>query len=221
MDESPPSAYQGPGTLDDVIARSNSASCCEEKLSCTATPTVLDPSVVQKIALDLPEVVRIPGKKRTFHLNHEDLETLVRPLLSCHWHVARVGNVVDDLQAFSLNKLFRFKDFRSAVEFFDTLADIQEEENHHARVTVDYANVYVSAHTHVAYQRSSDTDTDAKPIKVPGLTARDVRFAVKVERLHERFLGDGRAVTKVPVDSASLQAWSMEQLRQRYPASCG
>jgi pterin-4a-carbinolamine dehydratase len=88
---------------------------------------------------------------------------------------------------------------------------------HHARVTVDYANVYISAHTHVAYQRTSSADTDTKPIKVPGLTARDIRFAVKVERLHERFLGDEHAVTKVPVDFASLQAWSMEQLRRRYP----
>ena len=88
---------------------------------------------------------------------------------------------------------------------------------HHARVTVDYANVHISAHTHVAYQRTSGADPDAKPIKVPGLTSRDIRFAIKVERLHERFLGDERAVTKVPVDSASLQAWSMEQLRRRYP----
>lgn len=88
-----------------------------------------DSSDVQKVALELPDVARIPTKKRTFHLNHGDLETHVRPLLSCHWHLGRVGEVVDDLQVLSLNKLFSFKDFRSAVEFFDALADIQDEEN--------------------------------------------------------------------------------------------
>ncbi|KAI9571193.1 hypothetical protein HD554DRAFT_1993797, partial [Boletus coccyginus] len=137
---------------------------------------------------ELPEVARIPTKKRTFHLSPEDLETHVRPLLSCHWHVDRVGDVVDDLQVLSLNKFFSFINFRSAVEFFDALADIQDEENHHARVTVDYANVYISTHTHVAYRRTSSADTDTKPIRVPGLTARDIRFAVRIERLHERFL---------------------------------
>ncbi|KAH0828035.1 hypothetical protein J3R83DRAFT_3684 [Lanmaoa asiatica] len=212
MDELSSNACQGAGTLDDVITRS-------KKL---AYPTIPDSSDAQKIVLELPEVPRIPSRKRTFHINDEDLETLVRPLLSYHWHVGRVGDVVDDLQALSLNKLFNFKNFRSAVEFFDALASIQDEEEHHARVTVDYSNVYISTHTHVAYQqRTSDADVDAKPIKVPGLTTRDIRFAVKVERLHERFLGDERAVTKVPVDSASLQAWSMEQLRRRYPTSRG
>jgi len=92
---------------------------------------------------------------------------------------------------------------------------------HHARVTVDYANVYISTHTHVAYRPASSADTDTKPVKVAGLTARDIRFAVRVERLHERFLDDERAVTKVPLDSASLQAWSVEQLRQQYLVSRG
>lgn len=91
-------------------------------------PTIPESSDVQNIVLELPEVARIPTRKRTFHINHEDIETLVRPLLSYHWHVGRVGNVVDDLQVFSLNKLFNFKNFRSSVEFFDTLADIQDEE---------------------------------------------------------------------------------------------
>lgn len=70
----------------------------------------------------------------------------------------------------------------------------------------------------MAYQRASDADADAKPIRVPGLTSRDIRFAVNVERLHNTFLADERAITKVPVDSTSLQAWSMELLRRRYPA---
>lgn len=205
-------------------------------LSCKAYSTIPDSSDVQTIVLALPEVPRIPTKKRTFHLNHEDLETHVRPLLSCHWHVSQVGDGVNDLKVFSLNKLFTFKNFRSAVEFFDALAGIQDEEDvsgmelgeyalgtltihqHHARVTVDFSNVYVSTHTHVAYQRTSDADVDTKPIRVPGLTSRDIRFAVKVEGLHNTFLGDERAITKVPVDSASLQAWSVEQLRRRYPS---
>ncbi|KAF8444841.1 hypothetical protein L210DRAFT_959612 [Boletus edulis BED1] len=203
MDELPSGACQGAATLDDAVSQS------------------ADSPDVQKFVPELPEVARIPTKKRIFHLDHEDFETHVRPLLSCHWHVGRIGNVVDDLQVLSLNKLFSFKNFRSAVEFFDALAAIQDEEDHHARVTVDYAHVYVSTHTHVAYQRISDADSDGKPIKVPGLTVRDIRFAVKVEKLHEGFLADGRAVTKVPVDAASLQAWSMGQLRRRYPTSHG
>ncbi|KAG9316801.1 hypothetical protein JVU11DRAFT_2866 [Chiua virens] len=202
MDAFSSGVCQGAITLDEVITRSKNS------------------SDVQTVAPDsnLPEVPHIPSRKRTYHLDHEDLETHVRPLLSCHWHVGRVGVVVGDLQVFSLNKLFSFKTFRSAIEFFDALADIQDDEDHHARVTVDYANVYISTHTHVAYQRTLDADADAKPKRVPGLTLRDVRLAVEVEKLHQKFLGDRRAVTKVPADSASLETWSMEQLRRRYPA---
>lgn len=101
----------------------------EVELSYKAYPTILDSSDVQTIALALPEVPRIPTKKRTFHLNHEDLETHVQPLLSCHWRVGQVGDAVDDPKVFSLNKLFSFKNFRPAVEFFDALADIQDEED--------------------------------------------------------------------------------------------
>jgi len=200
MNEFSSSACRGASSLDDVITRSKNS------------------KDVQTIVAELPEVPRIPSKKRTFHLNHDDLQTLVQPLLSCHWHVGRVRDGPNGLEVFSLNKLFSFKDFTSAVEFFDLLTGIQNEENHHTRVTVDYTNVYVSTHTHCAYQNAFDAGVDAKPIKVPGLTSRDIRIAVKVERVHDAFLRDERAVTKVPVDSASLQAWSMEQLRRRYPA---
>lgn len=73
----------------------------------------------------------------------------------------------------------------------------------------------------MAYQRVYGADMDVTPIKVPGLTARDIRFAAKVEGLHGQFLGDERAITKVPVEFASIQSWSMEQLQQRYSASHG
>ncbi|KAF9227162.1 hypothetical protein BS17DRAFT_450069 [Gyrodon lividus] len=191
----------GPGTFDDVIARSKKSS-----------------EVQNNIAVDLPEIPSIPNK-RTLHINHEDLETRIRPLLSCHWHVGHVGRGVHDLEVLSINKLFSFKNFRSAVDFFNALADIQDEEDHHARVNADYSNVYICIHTHVALQHISSTTGESRPIKVPGLTNRDIRFAVKVEKLHQKFLEDQRAITKVPAGSACLQEWSMEHLRQRYPAS--
>ncbi|KAF8840707.1 hypothetical protein BDN67DRAFT_1011244 [Paxillus ammoniavirescens] len=191
---------RGPGTFDDVIARSKKS------------------LEIQKIALELPEIPRAPNR-RTLHIKHEDLETHVRPLLSCHWHVGHVGSGVHGLEVLSINKLYNFKDFRSAVEFFNALADIQDEEDHHARVIVDYSNIYISVHTHVAFQPISSATGESKPIKVPGLTNRDVRFAIKSEKLHQKFLEDQRAVTKVPAESTRLQEWSMERLRQRYPTS--
>ncbi|KAF9241850.1 hypothetical protein BU15DRAFT_10342, partial [Melanogaster broomeanus] len=164
---------------------------------------------------DLPEIPPVLNR-RTMHINHQDLETHIRPLLSCHWHVGRVGGGVHGLEVLSINKLFSFKNFRSAVEFFDALADIQDEEDHHGRINVEYSKVYISVHTHVAFNPISSVTDDSKPIKVPGLTNRDIRFAVRVEKLHQQFLEDQRAVTKVPAESTRLQEWAMECLRQRY-----
>jgi len=201
MDAPPSNAFQGLSTLDDAIRRTKGSSEVQ----------------AQKRAVDLPDIPPIPARKRTFHLSHEELETHVRPLLSCHWHIGSVAVdqvMPDDRQTLTLNKLFTFKNFGSSVQFFDELVGIQNEEDHHARITVDYSRVYVSVHTHCAYE-------DATPTKVSGLSARDIRFAARVEGLHEKFLDDGRAVTKVPVDCASLEAWSMERLQKRYPASRG
>ena len=151
MNELSFNACQGAGSFDDVVSqsaihhdinltaspcfrssarkvhRSLAGECCRTLL--TWCWTVSDSSDVQMIVPELPEIPHMPSRKRTFHLNHEDLETLVQPLLSCHWHVSRVKNGVNGLEVFSLNKLFSFKNFTSAVEFFDLLAGIQNEEN--------------------------------------------------------------------------------------------
>ncbi|KIJ68083.1 hypothetical protein HYDPIDRAFT_165806 [Hydnomerulius pinastri MD-312] len=192
---------RGPGTFDDVIARSKGS------------------SEIQSYLVNLPEIPKIPGRKSVLHINHGDLEPHLQPLLSCHWHVDRIRKDVQDLEVLSINKLFSFKNFKTAVEFFEVIAGYQAEENHHARVIFDYSNVYVSVHTHVAFQPILSATGESETVKVAGLTMRDVRFAARTEKLHQAFLEDGRATTKVPAEPARLQEWSMECLRQRYPVS--
>ncbi|KAL4073810.1 hypothetical protein J3A83DRAFT_2623591 [Scleroderma citrinum] len=166
----------------------------------------------------LPEIPRIPLGK-TMHIDHNDIETYFRPLIQCHWYVGRVKAAARDVEILTLDKLFRFKNFEATVKFFNELADMSLNENHHAHCACDYARIYVSIYTHSGYCNTQTESGQWISELIPGLTLRDVRFAIRAERLHQRYLADGLANTLVPSENERLRDWSLEQLKLRYPPS--
>jgi 4a-hydroxytetrahydrobiopterin dehydratase len=62
---------------------------------------------------------------------------------------------------------FLFRDFRSAIEFVNTVAELAEKEDHHPDISVSYKNVRLTLSTH----------------KVEGLSCKDFMLAAKIDRL--------------------------------------
>ncbi|KAI6134647.1 hypothetical protein EV401DRAFT_1903886 [Pisolithus croceorrhizus] len=183
-------------------------------------PRGTKPTSVQSSFQFLPEVPRIPPGK-TMHINHSDIDTYFHPLIRCHWHVGRVRAVARDVETLTLDKLFRFKNFETMLKFFNELAEISLNENHHAHYACDYARIYVSVYTHAAYGNTQGESGQWISELIPGLTLRDVRFAIKAERLHQKYLANGLAITLAPFENERLQDWSIERLKLRYPRQPG
>jgi len=81
---------------------------------------------------------------------------------------------------------------------------------------IEYSTVVISTHTHSAYIFRRLPDGKYESRKVRGLTRRDVRFAMKIEELHEGFKVQGRALESVPAALGELQRQSMNILQRRY-----
>ncbi|MBN2371973.1 MAG: 4a-hydroxytetrahydrobiopterin dehydratase [Vicinamibacteria bacterium] len=71
--------------------------------------------------------------------------------------------------AHRIRKEFRFKSFRSAIDFVDRVADIAEEQAHHPNIDIKYAVVVIEIYTH----------------KIGGLHENDFILASKIEDLVE------------------------------------
>ncbi len=62
--------------------------------------------------------------------------------------------VVDDL---SIKRMFKFKDFKEAIEFVNKVAKLAESEGHHPDITINYSKVTLELSTH-AIGRLSEND---------------------------------------------------------------
>ncbi len=75
---------------------------------------------------------------------------------------------VRDDEAHSIQRTFKFKDFREAMAFVNAVADLAEEENHHPDITISYSRVTFLLSTH----------------SIGGLSENDFILAAKIDRLH-------------------------------------
>lgn len=66
-----------------------------------------------------------------------------------------------------LQKLFKFKNFVSALEFTNRVGELAEAQNHHPDIHLSWGKVVITIWTH----------------KIDGLTESDFVFAAKVDRL--------------------------------------
>lgn len=67
----------------------------------------------------------------------------------------------------AIEREFKFKDFREAVNFVNEVADIAEQEGHHPDIYIYYNKVRLELSTH----------------KIGGLSRNDFILAAKVDRL--------------------------------------
>lgn len=81
---------------------------------------------------------------------------------------------------------------------------------------IEYSTVDISLHTHSACTFHRVGEGKPESNKVPGLTRRDIRFALKVEELHETFKEQGRMTQFVPADLPRVQRRSMKSVLRRY-----
>ena len=72
-----------------------------------------------------------------------------------------------DLQGDRIHKHLRFRDFRAAMAFVNSMADLAEAEGHHPDFSVHYNTVDVTLWTHA----------------VGGLSENDFILAAKIDRL--------------------------------------
>ena len=74
------------------------------------------------------------------------------------------------LEGDKISKLFRFKDFREAVNFLNEITPIADEQNHHPDVQIDWNELTLTLWTHAS----------------GGLTERDFRLARAIDELKEQ-----------------------------------
>ena len=70
-------------------------------------------------------------------------------------------------QEHHLEKEFKFKDFRQALDFTNRVGELAEEQNHHPDIYLAWGKVKLTLWTH----------------KIDGLTGSDFVFAAKVDAL--------------------------------------
>lgn len=109
------------------------------------------------IANDLSQKKCVPCERRTPPLTHEQIINLKKQL-QLDW------GIVEDRK---IKHNFRFKNFKEAIRFVNTVADLAEEEQHHPNIKIFYNKVVIELTTHA----------------IGGLSENDFIMASKIELL--------------------------------------
>ena len=78
---------------------------------------------------------------------------------------AQLGNDWNVIEEHHLEKLYRFKDFRAALDFTNRVGAVAEEQGHHPDIYLAWGKVALKMWTH----------------KIDGLTESDFVFAAKAD----------------------------------------
>jgi len=105
----------------------------------------------------LAEKECVPCKGGVEPLKGNDLRTLGAEL-NQGWQIVRGHH---------LEREFKFKDFREALNFTDKVGELAEEQGHHPDIYLSWGKVKVTIWTH----------------KIDGLTESDFVLAAKIDRL--------------------------------------
>ena len=105
----------------------------------------------------LAEKECVPCKGGVEPLKGNDLRTLGAQL-NPGWQIVREHH---------LEREFKFKDFREALNFTDKVGELAEEQGHHPDIYLSWGKVKVTIWTH----------------KIDGLTESDFVLAAKIDRL--------------------------------------
>ena len=83
--------------------------------------------------------------------------------------INELGNDWRVVQDHHLEKEFKFKDFREALDFTNRVGEVAEARNHHPDIYLAWGKVRVTIWTH----------------KIDGLTESDFVLAAKIEEAHQ------------------------------------
>ena len=75
----------------------------------------------------------------------------------------------DVVDSHHLDRTYKFKDFREALEFTNRIGELAEEQGHHPDIYLAWGKVGIQLWTH----------------KIDGLSESDFVMAAKIERLHQ------------------------------------
>jgi 4a-hydroxytetrahydrobiopterin dehydratase len=106
---------------------------------------------------ELAEKECVPCKGGVPPLRGEALRTL-QEKLGNHWHV---------VEEHHLEKTYKFKNFREALDFTVQVGELAEAQGHHPHIYLALGKVVLAVWTH----------------KIDGLTESDFIFAAKADRL--------------------------------------
>jgi 4a-hydroxytetrahydrobiopterin dehydratase len=106
---------------------------------------------------DLARLQCVACKAGTSPLRGSELDDLL----------ARLGNDWNLIEGHHLEKEFRFKNFREALDFTDRVGNLAEEQGHHPDIHLAWGKVRLTVWTH----------------KIDGLTESDFVFAAKSDRV--------------------------------------
>jgi 4a-hydroxytetrahydrobiopterin dehydratase len=108
--------------------------------------------------MKLSEQTAKPVAKGTVPLSQKEAEELVRDIPL--WTLG-IG---------AIEREFRFRNFREAMEFVNQVAALANEQDHHPDIFISYSNVRLTLSTH----------------KINGLSLNDFIVAAKIDRLAEQ-----------------------------------
>ncbi|EGO00497.1 hypothetical protein SERLA73DRAFT_136403 [Serpula lacrymans var. lacrymans S7.3] len=150
------------------------------------------------------------------HLNVDDVDNYVIPLLSRNWRISRAF-VSKTRYNLSLSQRFDFDKYSNLMEFLNKLATLSKAERHHPRMIIDKSTVELFLHTHSAYRVRNSDEKPIFHIQQPGVTLCDVRYAIFVDQLFSNeFESMGCGVRYVPKAQGILQELSLREARKRF-----
>jgi 4a-hydroxytetrahydrobiopterin dehydratase len=107
---------------------------------------------------ELADKTCIPCRGGVPSLTADEIEPLARQLPD--WDVVDLHH---------LDRTYKFKDFREALEFTNRIGELAEEQGHHPDIYLAWGKVGIQLWTH----------------KIDGLSESDFVMAAKIERLSE------------------------------------
>jgi len=136
----------------------------------------------------LPPVPEAPGYPCPY-LSDEEIATYLVPLYAFGWFVVSSEHDRKDQKSPPKNAspvlstliILPEDQPQLAPHLTNELKRIQTEENHHCTTDISGSRMTISTHTHSA-RPLSEPGSRSQPRKRPGITLRDIRLAILIER---------------------------------------
>ncbi|KZT02569.1 uncharacterized protein LAESUDRAFT_762696 [Laetiporus sulphureus 93-53] len=171
-------------------------------------------------AVELPSLPETPPYPCPY-LDDVEIVEYLEPLYSCGWYVGSSRDVKFESfprAAPELVKRFRFtKQHRSlAMQFVRDINEIQIKEDHHATLVITQGVISVRTHTHSARPRAVSDSAQSRK-NVPGVTLRDVRLAMLIEKAFRPYLDrhDADSASQKAKDILDMLPTTVQQMEAR------